>query len=286
MVNGLADPDEMEQRALRSPAAHQTLMVSGVVQIEAVEIRGACHCSNSRCPTVMPSIYQTTGATCNASAPKTIVMALRRSVRRSGATRNPFDNRSRRGATAGDLSRSAIAQYLAICKEYDRGRRRRTTGQRAFAAAGVLRSGDGQPTMRASCFWAATAAVVASARDLIARYADRQMNDIFLRQQINGLPQQIRQAEAFLVDNMRRGDADERFCNGRSNSNIRAGGARSVANRGRPSRYAIRGRNPDLSSSLGSDQFLSPGRLPGRITIDNILEERFSRNERLDCRCW
>ena len=284
LVNGLADPDEMEQRALAALLLTEPPMVGGVVQIEAVEFEGL-PLLKLTLPDVMPSIYQLNGRYLQRIGTETIVMstaALRAKILARRET--PFEQQVPQGATAGDLSRSAIEQYLAHLQEYDEG----AVGEEQRASEllrrrGVLRSGDGRPTYAGLLlFGRQPQQWLPSAQILIARYADRQMNDIFLRQQIGGpLPQQIRQAEAFLVDNMRRGVRMSGLQRQEQLEYPREAVCEAIVNAVAHRDYAIRGSEIQIFIFSDRIEFLSPGRLPGHVTIDNILEERFSRNERL-----
>jgi ATP-dependent DNA helicase RecG len=119
-----------------------------------------------------------------------------------------------------------------------------------------------------------------SAEILLARYAGKQMSDEFLREIVQGpLPEQIRRVENWLAANMRKGsriDGLER--QDRTEypmPAVREAIVNAVAHRD----YAIRG--DEIRVMLFSDRIevYSPGRLPGHVTVDNIVDERFSRNE-------
>ncbi|MBN1201199.1 MAG: putative DNA binding domain-containing protein [Anaerolineae bacterium] len=113
-----------------------------------------------------------------------------------------------------------------------------------------------------------------------ARFAGAEMGDVFTRQDINGtLPQQIRRVETFLIDNLRKG--------------VHLGGqmARSeqlefpleavrelVVNAVAHRDYSIRGDGIRLYLFSDRLEITSPGGLPGPVTVDNIVDERFSRN--------
>jgi ATP-dependent DNA helicase RecG len=121
---------------------------------------------------------------------------------------------------------------------------------------------------------------VRSSAILVVRYAGTTMGDTFVRDEIQGtLPEQIRRAEAFVVDNMRRG--------------VRLLGLERIEETEYPVeavREAIVNAIAHRDYRIGGDEirvlmfgdrieFYSPGRLPGHITVDNLVEERFSRNE-------
>jgi len=119
-----------------------------------------------------------------------------------------------------------------------------------------------------------------SAEISCVRYAGERMSDDFVREDIRGvLPDQIRRGEAFVVANMRRG---MRIRGLRREeipeypiSIVREAIVNAVAHRD----YSIRGDNIRLFMFSDRLEVYSPGRLPGHVTLDNLIAERFSRNE-------
>lgn len=121
---------------------------------------------------------------------------------------------------------------------------------------------------------------VRSSGILAARYGGTSMDDSFLKEEIRGtLPQQMRRAETFVTSNMRRGvrilgmeriEASEYPL-----EVVREAIVNAVAHRD----YQIRG--DEIRILLFSDriEFYSPGKLPGHVTVENLVDERFSRNE-------
>lgn len=119
-----------------------------------------------------------------------------------------------------------------------------------------------------------------SAEILLARYAGKQMSDEFLREIVRGpLPEQARHAEAWIVTNMRKGsriDALQRADRAEYPiPAVREAIVNAVAHRD----YAIRGDEIRVMMFSDRIEVYSPGRLPGHVTVDNIVDERFSRNE-------
>jgi ATP-dependent DNA helicase RecG len=119
-----------------------------------------------------------------------------------------------------------------------------------------------------------------NAQITLVRYAGPQMGDEFLRHDAAGaLPDQIRQAEAFVTANMRRGMRLTGFTRQETAEYplgvVREAIVNAVAHRD----YAVRG--DDIRVLMFSDhmEVYSPGRLPGHVTLDNLATERFSRNE-------
>ncbi|MBM4466438.1 MAG: DeoR family transcriptional regulator [Chloroflexi bacterium] len=121
---------------------------------------------------------------------------------------------------------------------------------------------------------------VKSSEIIVARYPGREMSDAFVREDIRGtLPDQIRRAEAFLTSNMKRGvrlvslEREEQV--EYPTKAVREAIVNAVAHRD----YSIRGDEIRIFMFSDRIEFYSPGRLPGHVTVDNIVEERFSRNE-------
>jgi ATP-dependent DNA helicase RecG len=115
----------------------------------------------------------------------------------------------------------------------------------------------------------------------MARFGGREMGDAFVRQTIGGtLPHQLGQAEAFLIDNMhsivRIGpnltrDEQPQF----PLEAAREALVNAVAHRD----YGISGDQIRVFMFADRLEVTSPGHLPGPVTVDNIADERFSRNE-------
>jgi ATP-dependent DNA helicase RecG len=115
----------------------------------------------------------------------------------------------------------------------------------------------------------------------MARFGGREMGDAFIRQTISGtLPHQLGQAEAFLVDNMRSvvrigpsltRDERPQF----PLEAAREALVNAVAHRD----YGISGDQIRVFVFADRLEVTSPGRLPGPVTVANIADERFSRNE-------
>ncbi len=112
------------------------------------------------------------------------------------------------------------------------------------------------------------------------RYAGETMSDDFIREDIRGvLPDQIRRAEAFVTSNMRRGmrirGLEREEIPEYPISVVREAIVNAVAHRD----YSIRGDNIRVLMFSDRMEVYSPGRLPGHVTLDNLVDERYSRNE-------
>ncbi|HLV35245.1 MAG TPA: ATP-binding protein [Spirillospora sp.] len=113
-----------------------------------------------------------------------------------------------------------------------------------------------------------------------ARFAGETMSDTFSRQDILGtLPDQIRRAETFLIDHLRKG-VQIGSAMARQESfeypleAVRELVVNAVAHRD----YSISGDGIRLFIFKDHLEVTNPGRLAGPVTVDNIKDERFSRN--------
>lgn len=112
------------------------------------------------------------------------------------------------------------------------------------------------------------------------RFAGRSMSDTFNRQDITGtLPEQIKRAETFLIDHLRKsvtiGDKMRR----EENFEYPMEAARElVINAVAHRDYSIRGDNIRMFIYSNRMEVYSPGGLPGPMTLQNLRNERFSRN--------
>lgn len=113
-----------------------------------------------------------------------------------------------------------------------------------------------------------------------ARFAGREMGDVFTRQDLTGtLPQQIRRAETFLVDTLRRGvQIGEQMARSEQYEYPLKAVRELVVNAVAHRDYSIQGDGIRLYLFGDRLEITSPGNLPGPVTVDNIAEERFSRN--------
>jgi ATP-dependent DNA helicase RecG len=114
---------------------------------------------------------------------------------------------------------------------------------------------------------------------LAARFSGATLADQFVKQEISGtLPEQLRQAEAFLRDNLRRvvrlvGLAHQETLEYPLEA-LRELLVNAVAHRD----YNLQGDNVHIYVFSDRIEIHSPGGLPGPVTLQNLLEARFSRN--------
>lgn len=122
--------------------------------------------------------------------------------------------------------------------------------------------------------------LIPSAEIVLVRYSGTEMSDTFIRETARGsLSEQIRAAESFLIANMRKGARIQEFRREEKPEYplpaVREVIVNAVAHRD----YQIRGEEIRVLLFTDRIEVYSPGRLPGHITIENIVQERFARNE-------
>jgi ATP-dependent DNA helicase RecG len=121
---------------------------------------------------------------------------------------------------------------------------------------------------------------VRSAEVICVRYAGAVMSDEFARQDLGGtLADQVRQAEAFVAGNMRRGMRIRGLAREETSEYplpvVREAIVNAIAHRD----YSIRGEGTRVLMFSDRLEVYSPGRLPGHVTLANLKDERYSRNE-------
>lgn len=204
------------------------------------------------------------------SAPELTALLLSRDV--AG-----FEARPAPGATLNDLDMGTVDAYVEALRESAGG------WERTLAARGGLTESDGGlvPTYAGILLFGRNPQrFLRSAQITLIRYPGATMGDEFARDDaVGSLPAQIRRAEAFLSANMRRGmrirGIERQEVSEYPLPVVREAIVNAVAHRD----YSIRGDDARVLMFSDRMEIYSPGRLPGHVTLDNLLTERFSRNE-------
>lgn len=112
------------------------------------------------------------------------------------------------------------------------------------------------------------------------RFAGPEMGDNFTRQDITGsLPDQIRRAETFLLDNLRRGvQLGPTMARAETLEYPMEAARELVVNAVSHRDYSVQGDGIRLFIFADRLEVTSPGGLPGPVTLANIVDERYSRN--------
>ncbi len=189
-------------------------------------------------------------------------------IRRIGAAAepDPLGFLFRRGC----LTRAISSQQSAVSSPSPTADWRLPTGDYVPTNAGLLLFGKDVERFFPQC------------EVTLVRYRGREMSDEFLREDVRDtLAETVRRAEIWLSEHMRRGSRMvglERqdwvqFPQGA----VREALVNAVAHRD----YSIRGEGIRIALFGDRMECYSPGRLPGHMTVQNIVAERFSRNETL-----
>ncbi|MCL4862402.1 MAG: putative DNA binding domain-containing protein [Caldilineaceae bacterium] len=231
-------------------------------------------------PPGLPHLYSLQGAyltrTAAQNRPLTTPELRRLLLERGDAG---FESTAVEGATTADLDPALVERYLdriAVAPD-------EAPVQALLARGCVTHKGQGAPTPTVAgilLFGRNPQRFLRSAEVICVRYAGAGMGDEFVRQDLGGvLPEQIRQAEAFVVSNMRRGMKINGLAREESAEYplpvVREAIVNAVAHRD----YSVRGEGIRLLMFQDRLEVYSPGRLPGHVTLDNLKDERYSRNE-------
>lgn len=274
-VRGVRDPDGLSERVLWAALSLTPPLVLPLPERVAVRERTllAVHV-----PPGLPHVYATDGrylvrdGTQNRPLQANEIHQL---MMRRGAV--PFETHVPPGVTLEDLDWERVRQYTNRLQQLGQSSPKEMLRQRACLAevdgellptsAGLLLFGP-DPSR-----WIKNAEITA------VRYPGTEMGDQFLREDIRGpLSDQIRKAEAFLLANVPQQtvlqgltrEAQPAF----PEDVLREVIVNAVAHRD----YQVQGESIQIFCFSDRIRVYSPGRLPGHITVENIVRERFSRN--------
>lgn len=180
------------------------------------------------------------------------------------------------GATMADFDEQRAAEYVRVHVGAD------SEPIASLVRCGCLSAAGSQvlPTYAGVLLFGRDSNLHCPSSEIVAvRYAGSTMSDEFVREEIREtLPDQIRRAEAFLTSNIRRGVHIRALTRAEAPEYpleaVREALVNAVAHRD----YSIRGDCIRVIMFSDRIEFYSPGRLPGHITVQNIQDERFSRN--------
>lgn len=231
-------------------------------------------------PAGLPHIYSVQGLfltrTAGRNRPLTTPELRRLLLERSDAG---YEAQIVEGASMDDLDEKRIARYLdqvSFAATED-------MAQAMIARGCLTQRGDGEllPTVGGILLFGGNPQqFFRSAEIICVRYTGKDMGDEFVRQDIGGtLADQIRQAEAFVSSNMRRGMKISGFTREETVEYpmpvVREAIVNAVAHRD----YTVRGEGVRILMFSDRMEVYSPGRLPGHVTLENLKDERYSRNE-------
>jgi ATP-dependent DNA helicase RecG len=189
-----------------------------------------------------------------------------------------FETDIARGASLDDLDWERVRAYVAGL-----GGMSDSSAETILLKRGCLAEQDGRlrPTHAGILLFGKDPSIFLRGAEITAaRFAGEAMGDTFTKQDITGtLPDQLRRAETFLIDNLRRGVHIGKTMARAENFEYPLEAARElVVNAVAHRDYSITGDGIRLFVFRDRMEVISPGGLPGPVTIDNIKDERFSRN--------
>jgi ATP-dependent DNA helicase RecG len=275
---GLHDPDEVIDTALAAALSVTPPLIIPMPRV--LEIDGRALVSMT-VPPGLPHVYNHDGTYLSREGAENATLSSRALLRLMMARgKLSWEAQTPDGATLDDLDWEAVGAYVERLERIGdvspekvlllrRGCLAQHTDDPVPTYAGLLLFGrDPQRWVRGG-------------EIEMARFSGLEMDDVFVRQTIDGtLPHQLGQAEAFLADNM---SSVVRIGSGMSRDErlqipleaAREALVNAVAHRD----YDIAGDQIRVFLFADRLEVTSPGRLPGPVTVDNIVDERFSRNE-------
>ena len=274
-IQGVRDPDDLMDRIFQAALLSDPPLVLPLPQTEIVEGLPVLRVS---VPPGLPHVYSLEGRYLGRSGKREAPLPARQ-LRQLLVERGviQFESRIPPKASIEDLDLEQAAEYLATLgfsgevNLEDILRQRGclvTDGDKLLPTYAALLLFGKHPQQ-----WLPSASVLA------ARFPGTTFSDEFVKQEIRGtLPDQLQQAEAFVHDNLRsvarlvglkREETPEYPLEA-----VRELLVNAIAHRD----YSQQGDTIHLHIFADRLEVHSPGGLPGPMTIDNLLEARFSRN--------
>jgi ATP-dependent DNA helicase RecG len=276
-VMGLAAPASARDQALEAALLAEPPLVLPLPELVTLAGRELCAV---HVPPGLSQVYSIKGQYLTRAGKENRVMStaeLRTLLIARGE--GHFESAVAPGAVRAELDDDAVARYLDRLSGLAA-----TSPSAALLARGCLQpapQGAFVPTYAGLLLFGRNPQQYLPSAEVIAvRYAGATMSDEFVREDIRGpLGDQIRRAEAFLAANMRRGMRIRGFTREEVAEYPLAVAREAVVNAVAHRDYSLRGDSIRLLMFSDRMEVYSPGRLPGHVTLDNLLYERFSRNE-------
>jgi ATP-dependent DNA helicase RecG len=271
-VVGLQDPTKARDTALQATLLCDPPLITPLPQVVTVKRKKVLAIT---VPPGLPHVYSVRGKYLIRAGKRNRAIPpaqLRQFLLERGET--GFEALPAPEATLDDFDWDKVERYVASLEGVGN-----LSPQEVLQKRGCL-TADGEPTNAGILlFGREPSRFVKGSEVILVRYAGTEMGDQYLREEIrDALPEQTRRAEAFLVSNMRVGarlaglEREERT--EYPVETVREAIVNAVAHRD----YSIYGEEIRVFMFADRIEVYSPGRLPGPVTVDNIVEERFSRN--------
>lgn len=275
-LTGVRDSDNACDRVLQAALSVDPPLIIPLPRVARVHERAFVVV---QVPSGLPHVYALDGRYLQRAGTENISLRprdLRRLLMERGEA--SFETEIARGASLEDIDWDRAKAYVASLTGISE-----TLPERVLLKRGCLAHQDGRlrPTHAGILlFGKEPLRFVRGAEIVAARFAGDAMSDSFQRHDIGGtLPDQLRRAEAFLIDHLRKGVHLGRAMARDEQYEYPLEAARElVVNAVAHRDYSIAGDSIHLFLFRDRMEVVSPGGLPGPVTIDNIRSERFSRN--------
>ncbi len=274
-VQGLDDVDEARDRVFQAALLCEPLLIIPLPRV--AETHDGLQLLSIELPRGLSHVYSVDGKYLMRSGTRNQPLTprqLRRLLVERGGT--SFESHQVDEATIDDLDADKINRYLESVPALAA-----LTPQEALLKRGRLAGRKGMhPTMAGLLLFARDIERFLNNEVVVVRYAGREMSDEFVREDIRDtLPEQVRRVESAVLANLRTGarlsalQREDRL--EYPVKAVREAIVNAVAHRD----YSLHGDGIRVSIFSDRIEFYSPGRLPGHVTVDNIVDERFSRNQ-------
>lgn len=282
IVKGLRDADAAREKSLAAGLRCEPPLVLPRPSVAVIEDKSVLVV---QVPAGLPHAYAIRGKYLARDGKKNRALGprqLRQLLRDRGE--GNFEAQALSGATLDDLDMERVNAYakLFLAEESHAGRWEEATLELLYRRGCLAKeTSTFRPTVGGLLlFGREPQRLLPSAEILLARYAGSQMSDSFIRETARGpLAEQIRIAEAFMTANMRKGARIGEFRREDHFEYPMAAVREAIVNAVAHRDYSIRGEEIRVLIFTDRLEVYSPGRLPGHVTVENIAQERFARNE-------
>jgi len=275
-ITGVASDVKAIDRVLQAALSLRPALIIPLPRV--IDINGT-KIIETQIPTGMPHVYALDGRYLQRTDAQNAPMGpldLRRLFLERGEI--SFENEIANGAQLDDIDWKKVSAYCEKVEAFNN-----ADPQEVLLRRGCLTyQGDTLRPTNAGILLFGTdpQRYVRGAEITAARFGGEVMGDIFTRQDITGtLPDQIKRAETFLVDNMRKGVQLRGTMAREERHEYPMEAARElVVNAVAHRDYSVSGDGIRLFLFKGRMEVSNPGGLAGPVTLANIKDERFSRN--------
>ena len=273
---GVRDPDSTIDRVIQAALSLDPPLIIPVPRVKEVSGQSVVI---ARIPPGMPHVYSQDGRYLTREGTENVALKpydLRRLIFERGEAH--YETEVTPGATLDDLDWEKAEAYTGELSGL-----RETDTRKILIKRGCLALVNGEPRPTNAgilLFGTDPQRFIRGADITAARFAGETMSDTFSRQDILGtLPDQIKRAETFLIDHLRKGvHIGAAMARSESLEYPLEAARELVVNAVAHRDYSIRGDGVRLFLFKDRLEITNPGSLAGPVTVANIREERFSRN--------